>query len=459
MSAPRRIVLAGALAQKPGKAGHAWVFLQYLLGLRDLGYRPLLIDQIQEPLQDVQRHWFHEVLCHPVQPLEGILLDEMGHPVAFQRLRRATPAASTNRPAHDPGMGGQLTGGDSQGPIPSRADCRALIEDSLGLINVQGFLRDAELLQAARRRLFLDIDPGFTQMWQDLGLTDFLDVHDAYATVGGRIGQPDCPIPTCGKDWIHILPPVHLPSWPAGGLHDRSASQPEAGGQPPAEAPPGEGALTSVISWRGAYGPLEYKGRTYRLRVHEFRRFWDLPAMLRGEAEAAPRPTDSGAERNRDSEIASASSRGIAMQLAIDIDPADEEDRQSLISRGWDLLSADSVGGDLESYRDYLRRSLGEFLVAKNIYVDTRSGWFSDRSACYLASGRPVLAQDTGLGDLLPTNRGLLTFTSAHQAVRQIRLLLDQYPVHARAARRIAEDHLDAEKILPRLLHQAGVDA
>ncbi|HSR66659.1 MAG TPA: glycosyltransferase [Acidobacteriota bacterium] len=382
-SSPPRIVVAGAVAQKPGKAGHAWVFLQYLLGLRDLGFRPLFIDQVHDPLQEEQRLWFQRVLSFPDPPLEGVLLDAQGGVAALSRSLREAGA---------------------------RADCAALVEESVALINVQGYLRDGELMQAARRRIFLDIDPGFTQMWQDLGLTDFLDGHHAYATVGGRIGRDDCPIPACGKSWIHFLPPVHLPSWPP-------VSRPSSG-------------LTSVISWRGAYGPLEYRGRTYGLRVHEFRRFWDLPSGI----------------------------DDVRFQLAIDLSPADETDRESLISRGWEVLPSREAAGDLDSYRDYIGSSLGEFLVAKNIYVDTRCGWFSDRSACYLASGRPVLAQDTGLGDRLPAGEGLLIFSTPQEATRQIRRLLDDYPAHARAARRLAERHLDARRVLRRLLEQAGVE-
>ena len=141
--------------------------------------------------------------------------------------------------------------------------------DAALLIDVMGFLGDDELLEAASLTAFLDIDPGFGQMWQALGLAELLGRHDRYVTVGGRIGTPGCAIPTCGVDWIRVLPPVELSQWPRA----------EGSG----------GAFTGVASWRGPFGPIEYEGRTYGLRVHELRRFADLPGAVGAELRARAR--------------------------------------------------------------------------------------------------------------------------------------------------------------------------
>jgi hypothetical protein len=133
------------------------------------------------------------------------------------------------------------------------------VRSSALLLNVMGYLDDPELLAAAPRRVFLDLDPGFPQMWRELGLHDAFAGHDAFVTVGTRVGLPGSEVPTCGLPWIRTLPPVDLASWPV-------------------TAAPGGGAFTSIATWRGPFGPVDFGGRRYGLRVHEFRRFTELPA-------------------------------------------------------------------------------------------------------------------------------------------------------------------------------------
>src|SRR5919197_4282122 len=178
----------------------------------------------------------------------------------------------------------------------------------------------------------------------------------------------DCTVPTCGLEWITTPQPVVLEAWPA--------------------LPPSTGGwLTSVGSWRGAYGPIDYNGRRYGLRAHQLRRFASLPRLAGGDFE-----------------------------LALDIHPADAADAARLRAGGWRLRSPSAVASTLPAYRRYVQRSAGEVMVAKGMYVDSRSGWFSERSICYLASGRPVLAQDTGLGELYPLGEGLLAFATLDDA-------------------------------------------
>ncbi len=380
------IIIAGSLAQRPHIGGHSWVFLQYLLGFRRLGFDVLFVDRL-EPEMCVDTEGERTCLRSSVNlSYLAEVMERFGLGDQWSLL-------------HD---GGREVVGRSRDEIVDAARRSAL------LLNVMGFLDDEEILAAAPLRAFLDIDPGFGQMWRELGLHDAFRGHDRYVTIGERIGAPDCPIPTCGIDWVTTKPPVELSEWPR-------------------EAEPGS-AFTTVASWRGAFGPLEYEGRSYGMRVHEFRHFFELPARTSARFE-----------------------------VALDIDEAEVDDLRQLEANGWTLIDPRAAAGDPWRYRDYVHRSAAELMVAKNLYVDTRSGWFSDRSACYLASGRPVLAQDTGLDGLLPAGEGLLTFSTLEEAVAGVGEISGDYKRHSRAAREIAEEHFAAERVLPRLLDKLGV--
>jgi hypothetical protein len=379
-------LVAGSLAQKPGHGGHTWVVLQYLLGLRRLGWRVLFLDRLVAET------------CH----------DAAGRPCPVEQsvnLRYLSEILRRFGLADDFAL---LTGHGGEGIGLSRAQVLERAGEAALLLNVMGFLNDPEILGRMRRRIFLDIDPGFGQMWRELGLADVFAGHDGYVTIGENIGRAGCSIPTCGLPWITTRQPVVLDHWPKA----------ESTGE----------KFTSIASWRGLYGPVEYQGKVYGLRVHEFRKFAPLPRRC-----------------------------GTPFQLALDIQPADAKDVALLRDNGWDLADPRVVAGDPGSYQAYIRTSRAEFTVAKNMYVETRSGWFSDRSICYLASGKPVLAQDTGLGDLYPTGQGLLTFTTLDEAVAGVEEIGGHYARHARAARALAEEYFDSDKVLSRLLARLGV--
>ena len=186
---------------------------------------------------------------------------------------------------------------------------------------------------------------------------------------------------------------------------------------------------TTIGSWRQTGKDVEWQGETYTWsKHHEFLKFLDLP------------------ERT-----------GEDFELALAID--DDEDEQLLRSHGWSLLDGLALSRETGSYRDYLRGSRGEFTVAKDQNVRLGTGWFSDRSACYLAAGRPVATQDTGFGDVLPTGRGLLRFRTLDEAVAAIAEIEADYTAHAAAAAEIAAEHFAAEAVLARLLAAAGIAA
>jgi hypothetical protein len=378
----KSIVIAGSLAQKPARGGHTWVFLQYLLGFQKLGWDVVFLDRLEPDM------------C----------IDDAGARVPVESSRNVRYFLEVMSRFGLDGSFGLLCAGDTNTIGLSRAEILERVSTSAALINIMGFLKDDEILTAAPKRVFLDIDPGFGQMWQALGQHETFSGHDAYVTIAENIGKPECAIPTCGLAWITTRQPVVLDEWPVA---------------PVARGGDGKGAITSIASWRGAYGPVEYQGTTYGLRVHEFRKFAALPSLT-------ARP----------------------FEIALDIHPADVKDVDLLCGNGWSLIEPRRAAGDPWRYRDYIRGSAAELMIAKGMYVQTHSGWFSDRSICYLASGRPVLAQDTGLGDALPTGEGLMTFDTVEEAAAATRAIARDPARHALAARRLAEDFFDSSKVL-----------
>ena len=382
----KTIVVAGSVAQRPGNGGHTWVFLQYLLGFRKLGWEVLFLDRL-EPEMCVDVHG------RPA-PIEKSVNVEY-----LDRVFREFALHDRYAIFHG---GGRTVG-------LSRAEVLDEVARSALVMNVNGFFEDEEVLARASLRVYFDIDPGFAQMWRALRLHDAFRGHNAYVTVGESVGRPECTIPTDDIAWITTPQPVVLEHWPV-------------------QSGPGRGAFTSVGSWRGPFGPIEYEGMTYGLRVHEFRRFADLPRLV-----SAP------------------------LEIALDIDEADAHDVEVLRSAGWALRDPREVAADPWRYRSYVQDSSAELMVAKNMYVQSRSGWFSDRSICYLACGRPVLAQDTGFSRHHPVGEGLLAFTTLDEAVDGIERIGAGYAGHSRAARERAEEHFDSNRVLGRLLGELGV--
>jgi hypothetical protein len=379
------LLIAGSLAQRPHIGGHTWVFLQYLLGFRRLGWRVLFLD------------WLDPEMC----------IDETGRVCPLSRSVNLRYFLEVMRQFDLEGDFSLIDRGSGQTIGLSRAQILERARESAFLLNVMGFLRDDEILGSIPRRVFLDIDPGFGQMWHDLGLHDPFAGHDVHVTIALNVGQPDCTIPTCGLTWITTLPPIILDRWPRIATRGK--------------------AFTTIASWRGAYGPVPYQGTTYGLRAHEFRRFAALPRLTHG-----------------------------SFRLALAIHEAETKDRSLLAENGWSLLDPREIAGDPLSYQSFIQGSGAEFLVAKGMYVQTRGGWISDRSLGYLASGRPVLAQETGFSRHCPTGEGLLSFSTLDEAIAGVEAITSRPARHAAAARDLAEAYFDSDKVLDRLLAQLG---
>jgi hypothetical protein len=380
------IVVAGALAQRPRQAGHTWQFLQYLLGFRRLGWDVLFLDALEPEM------------C-ATNGVEAVSVENSLNLTYFRAVMEEFGFEDSCALL----SGGRSVFGLSKDIVLERTRQSALF------LNVMGYVTDEEVLAAAPRRVFLDTDPGFGQMWQALGLADVFTGHDAWVTIAENMGRPGCKIPTCGLDWLTTRQPVFLEAWQDG-------------------AGDAQAAFSSVGAWRGPYAPVEFDGVTYGLRVHEFRRFVELPQLT-----------------------------GRRFELAFAIDSKEERDLELLHEHGWQLVDPDAVACDPDTYRSYLHRSAAELMVARGMYVQTRSGWFSERSSCYLAGGRPVLAQDTGLDGLYPLGEGLIAFSTVDEAVAGVEEISAHYEHHARAARELAEAYFDSSAVLSRLLGKLGV--
>jgi hypothetical protein len=383
MAPSRTIFLSGMIAADPHQGGATWAVLQYALGFRRLG---------------------HDVFF--VEPVAAKALQPAGAPLAA-----SDNAAYFRRVVTDYGLADRaalLLAGTRETVGLTHAE---LVRDAGRadvLINISGLLTDEAITGRVSRRVYLDLDPAFNQFWHAQGVDVRFAGHTHFVTIGLALGRPDCPVPTCGREWVTTVQPVVLDHWPVGTeiVHD---------------------ALTTVGNWR-AYGSVEYGGAFYGQKAHALRPLFDLP-----------RRTD---ER---------------FLLALAIHPGEAKDLAALAGGGWGLLDPARVAATPADYRRFVRGSKAEFGLAKSGYAASRCGWFSDRSVCYLASGRPVIAQETGFGCFLQTGKGLLSFETADDVLAGITALRRDYAGHARAARGLAEEVFDSDKVLPRLLQRVGV--
>jgi hypothetical protein len=332
------------VASKPHHGGATWAVLQYVLGLAELEHEVWLVDP------------------------------GGGHGKAERYFRSLQ-------------LGRRASLGRYRGPVPDV------------LLNVSGVLRDERILQRTPIRVYLDLDPVFTQLWHVQGVDVGLDGHTHHVSVGTRL-------PSTGHEWTSALPPVVLSRWPVARRVERDA-------------------FTTVANFR-SYGTIEDEGVRLGQKAHSLRKLHELPRRTKEH-----------------------------FALALDIHP-DEPECEELGGYGWELLDPRGAAGTPELYRAFVRGSKGELGIAKEGYVASRSGWFSDRSAVYLASGRPVIAEDTGFGERLPTGAGLFAFTGADDVLAAIEMLRSDPGRHARAARAIADEYLDSRQVLTRLLREVG---
>jgi hypothetical protein len=382
-----RIVLAdgGSFAGYPQGGGHWSCFLQYLFGLNALGHDVFWLEVLRscgnrardQRLIDI---FFKRFERYGFKDRCALLLYD-------EHITEPTLEA-----AHAFGM--------------SKSRIREIAQDADLLWNFACGLPQP-LLSMFKRRVLIDGDPGHLQVSAtlDMGIHD----HHAFLSVGTKLHDADCEVPTLGVKWHRFIQFVFLPLWDV--------------------APdPGEDAsFTSVTHW--TWEELELQGRALSVSKRAaYLRYIGLP-------ERTGRP----------------------FELAANIHPLDTTgDRELVLKMGWKLVNPHRVARSPSTYQNYIKKSRAEFSCAKPIHRELKTGWFGDRSAAYLASGRPVLAEDTGFSDHLPTGRGLLSFKDLEEAVAGVTEIDRNYPQHMRAAREIAEEYLSSEKWLPFMLSACG---
>lgn len=290
--------------------------------------------------------------------------------------------------------------------------CRKLIREADAVINLCGASDPLEEHFASPMMIYVETDPGVFQTRLDRGDEFALHVasaHQLFFTYAANLGQPDCVIPSGGVTWHTTRPPVLLDEWHPG----IGRAEPDA--------------FTTVGTWRNKGNDIEIRGATYYWSKHlNFARVLDV-------ARRAHQP----------------------IELATDLSSGPDYERA--LAGGFTFRPVVPMSLDIDDYRNYISSSRGEFTVSKDLYVRTRSGWFSDRTVCYLAAGRPVITQFTGFEKYVPSGTGLLGFDDADGAVTAIGAINSDYPRHAKAAREIAHEYFDALKLLAAIAAKAGL--
>jgi hypothetical protein len=280
-----------------------------------------------------------------------------------------------------------------------------LLTDADAVINLCAAAVPRDELLRTRCLVYLETDPSDNAVRE----VDFINAHKLHFTYGYNVGAGDCILPSGNIQWNHTRPPVLLDEWC------------------PRTGPAAPTTFTTVGTWRNKGHDVEIGGETYHWSKHlNFRRLLEVPRRA-----------------------------GQPMELATDLESGPDYERA--IAGGCTLVPAIPMSLNLDSYRQYICGSRGEFTAAKDVYVRTRSGWFSDRSACYLAAGRPVITQRTGFEKFIPTGAGLIGFDDADEAVEAIRLVNADYANHARAARELACEYFDALKLLGQIAQSVGL--
>jgi hypothetical protein len=379
----------------PAGGGHFWVYAQYAQGLLRLGCEVVWLERVSGALSEADAATF------------------------FARMERC-------------GLGGRALLYRDEREVPEAIASRADL-----LLNFDQRI-DPALLGRFRRTALVDIDPGLLQLWIATGQLDVAP-HDVHFTTGETVGTAAARFPDGDRDWVYTPPPVCLESWPYS--HD-----------------PGCEAFTTVSSWWGGNGKGEWvtDGGSLLFENNKrvsFLRFVRLPlvtpqplelALALGEGDPEGAAGEGGPRR-----------RGRRPTGGATDYVSDDADREELERHGWRLRDAQEVAGSPELYAAYIRGSRGELGCAKPSCVRFENAWISDRTLCYLASGKPAVVQDTGPSSFLPDGEGLLRFSSVEGAAEALAAVNADYGRHCRAAREIAEAHFDAKQVLARILDAA----
>ncbi len=386
---PRRgtVVVLGFYVWYP-LAGVAMQFLQYLIGLRQLGFDVYYVETAHNYVFDPATY-DRSPDYHTNAATAAALLDAHGFRDRWS-FRAFYDDEDTTY-----GM--------------SNAAVRQLFRDADALLNVTGWhVLDDDHLRCPTR-LYVESDPFSSQVDVANGNEEViaaLSAHTHFFSFGENIGAPDCLVPTGQFEWLPTRQPIVLSLWE----HD---------------APPGR-EYTTITTWQNDNKHRHFRGEDYYwTKNREFERVLDVPMR-----------------------------RDVPFQMATSVDKATES---RLNSFGWEYIDAMRLSKSVEAYQHYIQRSRAEFTVARDQYVRPRTGWFSDRSASYLASGRPVITQDTAFGKFLPTGRGLFAFRTADDVLASVDAIESDYDGHCAAAIEIAREYFAADRVLESMMSRVGL--
>ena len=373
--------------------GVAWDYLQFVKGFVALGCQVTYLEDTGQWAYNPRLATFTEDATDNVRYLRQVL-------------------------ARVPGMESSFAFRDPKGVVHGLCEteiARHCREADL-FLNISGAAWFRDAYRGARVSAYYDSDPLYTQA----GVSSFEEeggdedqartvgwfrAHDVYFTMAEAIDDPSCIIPRCGVDWKITRQPITLDDWPF--TFDRSAR-----------------SFTTVMSWKTKPALPALGGKVYGGKDVEFRRFMNLPRRV-----------------------------GMPLELALS-GPAP---RDEIAREGWRVVDAAECSSTMERYRDYIARSRGEWSIAKEAYVATHSGWFSCRSACYLAMGKPVVVEDTGFSRVYPQGEGIFGFVTLDEAVAAIETIERDYRRQCEAARATAERFFRAETVLEKLIRDAGL--
>jgi hypothetical protein len=371
------------------------------------------------PLAGVTYQFLHYLLGLQRLGYEPFYVEDSGRWIYNPRINDRSPDASGNVAAIAPilekygfaghwAFRGNYPGGECYGMTEARI--LQLYHEADAYLNVTGAQEIREEHLACPRRIYVESDPFAMQVrvaqgdeWNIAQLA----AHDTLFTFGENLSAPDCTVPIERFRWLPTRQPVALDLW-----SDRCVGSPAA--------------YNTITTWHNEGKDLVYGGETYYwTKDREFEKFINLPQR-----------------------------RQVEFELAAGVD---EQVRRRLVAYGWGQVGSIEISSDIDRYRRYIQCSRGEFTVARDQYVRPMTGWFSDRSACYLASGRPVITQETGFSKFIPTGRGLFAFRTMDDVLAAVDSIESDYAGNCRAARAIAEQYFDAEKVIASLVERAGL--
>jgi hypothetical protein len=399
------IILAGVMGRYP-YGGVAWCSLMYLLGLQRLGHKVWYLEDTGQCNYD---------------PVANTLCREPSYALSFLH--------SCLKPY---GLEERWCYIDFKGKYHghTREAWRRVCADADLFLNLSGgcwFWRDE--YAAIPHSAFIDSDPAFTQTdiaRRGPGHEAFFTPFSALFTFGRNIGTPLCAVPTSGLHWEHTWQPVCLDEWHT-------------------ELEPSNRCFTTVMTWK-----IRKFSELGGNKDREFHKVLRLPSLL---AQSSRLKLQDSRSQEGGLDVGDVGVEPAPLDWYLEL--AVNGPQELLREHGWHCLDAFSVSHSPDAYRNYIRTSLGEFSVAKHAYVQTNSGWFSDRTECYLASGRPAVVQDTGFSAHIPTGHGLFAFTTIEEALAGLQEVVASYDRHSRVARELAQAHFAAEVVLPKLLERA----